>query len=140
IPGEPGPISREKAAPGLNEHLEKLKFISGFQLVGVFTPLGEIIAEVSVTDLDAAEMGALANEALTKSRDITESMGLGRGGMIHIEALKAQVIARCYSEHEDPDKGGAHFHVILILDRNCNLAMAKMKLESVIKELAPHFN
>ncbi|MCP4694538.1 MAG: response regulator, partial [Desulfobacterales bacterium] len=46
IPGEPGPISREKAAPGLNEHLEKLKFISGFQLVGVFTPLGEIIAEV----------------------------------------------------------------------------------------------
>jgi hypothetical protein len=69
-------------------------------------------------------------------------MDVGRGQLVHVDAPKAHVIARCLNEATDfatTASGRAHLHVVLVLDKEGNLAMGKMKLESIIKELAQYF-
>ncbi len=133
------PSGGAAAGSDMNQILEKMRDVIGFRTVGVFSPQGEMIAEANATDQETAELGALANEALMKAQKATEAMGLGRGRMVHIETRTAQVVTRCFNEPEESGEGGAHIHMLLILDRKCNLAMAKMKMESVLQELAPAF-
>lgn len=126
----------------MKEILGKFRDISGFQAVGVFSPGGELVAEVNTSGLKMAEMGALTNDILLKAQKETEIMGVGVGHLIHIEAPKAHIFARCLNESTDfssTSAGRAHLHMMLILSVDGNLAMAKMKLESIIKELAPLF-
>ena len=126
----------------IEEILEKCKDINGFQAVGVFSPEGELAGEINVSNYALAEMGALANDVLLKSQKTSEVMGIGRGNMVHIQAPKAQVITRCLNESTDfsaTNAGRAHIHMVLVLENEGNLAMAKMKVNSIIQELAPHF-
>ena len=126
----------------ISEILAKFKEVDGFQAVGVFSPNGEMVAEANVSDYKLAELGALANDILLKAQKTTETMGVGRGNMCHIQAPKAQVIARCLNEATDfatNQSGRAHIHMVLILSLEGNLAMGKMKLDGVIQDLTPHF-
>ncbi len=62
-------------------------------------------------------------------------MEVGRGQVVHVEAPKAHIIARCLNENTDfsaTEAGKAHLHMILILAKDGNLVMAKMKLGSII--------
>ena len=126
----------------VKEILEKFKSIDGFQAVGVFSPQGEMVAELNSTGHKLAELGALANDVLLKAQKTTEIMGVGRGNMVHIQAPKAQIITRCLNEATDfssTASGRAHIHMVLIMDQEGNLAMGKMKIDAVIQELAPLF-
>ncbi len=126
----------------ITDCLDKFKMIEGFQAVGVFTPNGEIVAESSSNGMNLSEIGALANDILLKSQKTTEIMDIGRGQQIHVETGKAHLIARSLNEATDfsvTSPGKAHIHMVLILNRDSNLAMGKMKLESVIQEVAQHF-
>ncbi len=126
----------------IQDALEKLKEVDGFMAVGVFSPNGEMAAQVNSTGVKIEELGALANEVLLKAQKATEMMQVGRGQIVHVEAPKAHVIARCLNEATDfstTAAGRAHVHMVLILAKECNLAMAKMKLGSVIQEVAPAF-
>ena len=124
------------------ETLESFKVLDGFQAVGVFTAKGEIVAEVNVTERRLPELGALANDVLLKAQETGESMGVGRGNMVHIEAPEAHIIVRSLNEsanYEVAARGGADIHMVLLLDAVGNIAMGKMKLELMIKELALFF-
>lgn len=126
----------------LEESLNKLQDIDGFMAVGVFTPNGEMAAQVSTGNLKLAEIGSLANEVLLKAQKATDVMNVGRGQVVHIEAPKAHVIARCLNEADDfsqTQAGKAHIHLITLWSRDANLAMAKIKLDSVIHQVAESF-
>jgi len=126
----------------LEETLGKLKDVEGFMAVGIFTPNGEMAAQVNVSGIKIAEIGALANDVLMKAQKATDLMNVGRGQVVHVEAPKAHVIARCLNESEDyaaSAAGKAHLHMVLILSKDGNLAMAKIKMESVIQEVAAAF-
>lgn len=126
----------------LEETLGKLKDVEGFMAVGIFTPNGEMAAQVNVSGIKIAEIGALANDVLMKAQKATDLMNVGRGQVVHVEAPKAHVIARCLNESEDyaaSAAGKAHLHMVLILSKDGNLAMAKIKMESVIHEVAAAF-
>ncbi len=126
----------------LEETLGRLKDVEGFMAVGIFTPNGEMAAQVNVSGIKIAEIGALANDVLLKAQKATDLMNVGRGQIVHVEAPKAHVIARCLNESEDYSAsaaGKAHLHMVLILSKDGNLAMAKIKLESVINEVAAAF-
>jgi tRNA pseudouridine-54 N-methylase len=61
---------------------------------------------------------------------------------VHVEAPKAHVICRCLNEATDfasTASGRAHVHMVLILGTDGNVAMGKMKLNSVIQEVAEFF-
>ncbi|WP_419174262.1 response regulator [Desulfosediminicola sp.] len=119
--------------------LSRLADVEGFMAVGIFTPNGEMAAELNNSGLKIAELGSMANDVLLKAQKSTEMMGVGRGQLVHINAPKAQILARCYNENTDfsvTEAGKAHLHLVLVLSESGNLAMAKMKLESVIHECA----
>lgn len=126
----------------IKEVLEKFKTIDGFQAVGAFSPNGEIVAECNVGGTNLAEMGALANDVLLKAQKTTEIMNVGRGQLVHVEAPKAHVICRCLNEATDfasTAAGRAHVHMVLILEKEGNVAMGKMKISSSIQEVAEFF-
>ena len=126
----------------LEEVLSKFREVEGFQAIGVFSPQGEMVAEVNTTGNTMVELGALFNDVLLKAQKSTEIMGVGRGSMVHIEAPKAHLIARCLNEATDfaaNAEGRAHVHMVLVISKEGNLAMAKMKMDSVIQEVAPAF-
>ncbi len=126
----------------VSEILERFKGVNGFQAVGIFTANGEMVNEVNSSSIDIAEIGAYANDILLKSQQTTELMGVGRGQLIHVEAPKAHVLARCLNESTDfaaNTSGRAHIHMVLILEKEGNVGMAKIKLESIIQEIAPSF-
>ena len=69
-------------------------------------------------------------------------MNVGRGQLVHVEAPKAHVICRCLNESTDltaTAAGRAHVHLVLILDADGNIAMGKMKMATIIQEVAEFF-
>lgn len=126
----------------IKEVLEKFKVVDGFQAVGAFSPNGEMVAECNTSGINLGELGALANDVLLKAQKTTEVMNVGRGQLVHVEAPKAHVIARCLNEATDfasTATGRAHVHMVLILGTDGNVAMGKMKLTSIIQEIAEYF-
>ncbi len=129
-------------AATMESSMEKFTVVSGFLAAGAFSPNGEVVAEVNASGIKLAEIGALANDVLLKAQKATEIMEVGRGQMVHVEAPKAHIFARCLNESDDyssTDTGKAHVHMVIIIKSDGNIAMAKMKLEAIIKEVAPFF-
>lgn len=147
LDGQPEPLDNldEKGVfqmAELEEILEKFRDIEGFMAVGVFSPQGEMVSQVNASGVKLEELGALANDVLLKAQKATEIMGVGRGQMVHIEAPKAQLIARCLNEATDfatTAEGRAHVHMVLALNQEGNLAMGKMKMTSIIQDVAQLF-
>jgi CheY-like chemotaxis protein len=136
------PMKGELNMSDINEVLEKFKVVDGFQAVGAFSPNGEMVAEFNVNGSNLAEMGALANDVLLKAQKTTEVMNVGRGQLVHVEAPKSHVICRCLNEATDfasTASGRAHVHMVLILEKEGNVAMGKMKIASAIQEIAEFF-
>ncbi|MBU1565246.1 MAG: response regulator [Proteobacteria bacterium] len=136
------PINEGEIMSNLEETLNKMRDIEGFMAVGVFTPNGEMAAQVTTSNLKLAEIGSLANDVLLKAQKATDVMNVGRGQVVHIEAPKAHVIARCLNEADDfsqSQAGKAHIHLVLLLAKDANLAMGKIKLESIIHQVAESF-
>ncbi len=126
----------------IKEILEKFKVVDGFQAVGAFSPNGEMVAEYNINGSNLQEMGALANDVMLKAQKTTEIMNVGRGQLVHVEAPKAHVICRCLNEATDyatSASGRAHVHMVLILEREGNVAMGKMKITSAIQEIVEFF-
>ena len=135
-------LKGDKIMATIAEVLEKFKVVDGFQAVGAFSPNGEIVAQCNVARIDLAELGALANDVLLKAQKATDMMNVGRGQLVHVEAPKAHIICRCLNEATDfaaTSAGRAHVHLVLILNKDGNVAMAKMKVSSVIQEVAEFF-
>jgi len=124
----------------MQEALEMLKKIKGFVAAGAFSAHGELLAEVSISaDLHLAKVGALANDILLKAQEETDIMGVGRGSLIHIVAPKANLLMRCLNENTDfhaSEAGRAHVHLLVVLEADGNVALAKMQLEKVILQIA----
>jgi len=132
----------EKVMAKLEDILGKLKDIDGFMGAGVFTPNGEMAGQVNISSLKLAEIGSIANDVLLKAQKATDIMHVGRGNMVHVESPKAHIFARCLNENTDfsqTESGKAHVHMVMLLEKDGNLAMGKIKLESVIGEIAAAF-
>ncbi len=126
----------------IKESLEKFKAVDGFMAAGAFSPNGELVTELNTAGINIAELGALANDVLLKAQKATEIMGVGRGQLVHIEAPKAHIFTRCLNESTDyavTSSGRAHVHLVIVVDKEGNVAMAKMRLENIIMEIAEHF-
>jgi CheY-like chemotaxis protein len=126
----------------ITEVLEKFKTVEGFQAAGAFSPQGEMVTSVNPAGINLDELGALANDVLLKAQKATEIMNVGRGQLVHVEAPKAHVLARCLNEATDfaaTTTGRAHVHMVVILEKEANVAMAKMKLDGIIQEIADFF-
>ena len=124
----------------LDKILKKLSAVEGFVGAAIVSPEGEVLAQNNPQGLKLNEVAALANDILLKSQNAAELMGVGRATVIHIEAPKGHAFARCLNEATDytvTAQGRAHFHVIMMIEKEGNIALAKMRLNNAMSEIAP---
>ncbi len=124
------------------DKLQEFTRIEGFSAVGVFNPQGESLAVVTSGKSKLKEIGALANNVLMNAQKATRDMGLGRGSMIHIEAENAHVLVRCLNEGSDAlksERGKAHIHLVLVLNSDAGIGLAKMLVGVIIHSVAEDF-
>lgn len=119
----------------LKTHLETLSKVSGFLGSGVFTPVGELLegsAMISGIHMDHA--GALINETLLHAQEMTKDIGMGNTDFIQVDTEMGIVLARCFNNKTDK-----HFHVVLAIKKDGNIAMAKIMLSKAIEGLKGEF-
>jgi CheY-like chemotaxis protein len=135
---------QEVSEMAVKDKLNGLSSIDGFAGVAVFTPTGEVLASLTApgSKFDPKNTGVLANNVLLNAQKASIEMGAGRGQLIHIQAENAHLIVRCLNEGTDPLKsqpGKAHIHLVLVLDSDDSIGLAKMKIGSVVETLAEDF-
>jgi len=128
----------------IQDKLKEFASLEGFGGVAVFTPSGESLAVLEVTGskTNIKEVGVLANNVLMNAQKASLDMGTGRGQLVHVEAEHANIIVRCLNEGTDPLKsqpGKSHIHLVLVLTSDASIGMAKMKVGSIITQLAEDF-
>lgn len=133
---------KEVNVMAIQDKLKEFAGIGGFVGVGVFTPTGEALAILAGEKDNLKTIGVLANNVLMNAQKASLEMGTGRGQLVHVEAEKAHIIVRCLNEGTDPLKsqpGKAHIHLVLILNSDEAIGMAKMKVGAIIPQIAEEF-
>ncbi len=133
----------EEQIMGIQDKLKEFESIDGFAGVGVFTPTGESLA-IMTGEMkgNMKELGVLANNMLLSAQKASVEMGVGRGKLVHVETDTAHILARCLNEGNDPVKteaGKAHIHMVIALNNDHGIGMAKLKIEKLINSLADDF-
>ena len=125
----------------IQDALQQLMQVEGYLGSAVFLPTGEPLATHAIgANLNMAQVGVLANNALLNAQKAALEMGAGRGQMIHIMGENEHILARCVNEGKDPVKsepGKAHYHTILVLANDNAIGMAKLRLNQVAESMAP---
>lgn len=135
-------IQKEAETMAAQDKLKELAGIEGFAGVAVYTPTGDPLAVLAGDNSRLKEVGILANNVLLNAQKASIEMGTGRGQQVHVEAEKAHILARCLNEGSDPVKsqpGKAHIHMVLVLKNDSSIGLAKMRVNSVIANLAEDF-
>lgn len=111
--------------------LNFLKEVNGYLGAGVFTPQGEMLEGVAeISGIHFAEAGSVIHDTLKDSKEMVKQIGFGNLDMIQLYTEMGIIFASCYM-HEK-----MHFHTILVIKNDGNVAMAKMKLKKAVEALA----
>ena len=117
--------------------LEKLKAfedVKGYLGAGLFSPEGELIDGTSdISGLKMELIGTLLNDVLLEAQEMTEKAGFGASNFIQVNSDMGMLFAKCFNSN------GKHFHTVLFVKPEGNVAMAKMKLQSVVDSLVEEF-
>ncbi|MBN2693773.1 hypothetical protein JXR93_03840 [bacterium] len=119
----------------LKRHLEPLSRINGYLGAGVFTPTGELLEGTSmISGIHHELAGAAINDTLLHAQEMTQSIGMGNTSFIQIDSDMGIVLARSYNNRQDK-----HFHTVLYVRKDGNIAMAKLMLQKAVDGLAGEF-
>lgn len=126
--------TKEELQMAINEILKQLTDVKGYLGAGVFTPQGELLegtAEISGIHFEQA--GSLIHDSLSESSKMCSEIGFGKLDMLQLYTEMGIIFAVC---RED---GNIHFHTILVIKTDGNIAMAKLKLKKVVDALISVF-
>lgn len=118
----------------VNEILKELTDVKGYLGAGVFTPQGELLEGTSeISGIHFEQAGSLIHDALSDAKRMTREIGFGNLDMLQFYSEMGIIFAVCFEE------GGMHFHTILVIKTDGNIAMAKLKLKKVVDLLKLEF-
>jgi predicted regulator of Ras-like GTPase activity (Roadblock/LC7/MglB family) len=110
--------------------LDFLKDVKGYLGAGVFTPQGEMLeGTADISGIHFEEAGSLIHDTLKDAKDMVKQVGFGNLDMIQLYTEMGIIFAACYVD----DK--MHFHTILVIKNDGNIAMAKLKLKKSVEAL-----
>lgn len=110
--------------------LNYLKDVKGYLGSGVFTPQGEMLeGSADISGIHFEEAGSLIHDTLKDSKDMVKQIGFGNLDMSQLYTDMGIIFAVC---HQDDKQ---HFHTILVIKNDGNVAMAKMKLLKAVQAL-----
>lgn len=114
----------------INEILKTLNDVNGFLGSGVFTPQGELLeGTTEVSGIHFEEAGSMIHDALANSKQVSRTVGFGDLNMMQFYTDMGIIFAKCYND------GKLHFHTILVIKTDGNVAMARMKMDKVVDAL-----
>jgi len=114
----------------IEEILNTLKEVNGYLAAGVFTPQGEILGgSTDLSGIHFEEAGSVIHDTLSNSKTMAKNVGFGNLDMIQLYSEMGVIFAKCYND------GDLHFHTILVIKTDGNVAMAKLKLNKTVDAL-----
>ena len=114
----------------IEEILRTLKDVNGYLGAGVFTPQGEILEGTSdISGVHFEEAGSLIHDTLSNSKAVAKEVGFGNLNMIQLYTEMGIIFAKCYND------GKLHFHTILVIKTDGNVAIARLKLNKTVDAL-----
>ncbi|MCK5059198.1 MAG: response regulator [Candidatus Aminicenantes bacterium] len=123
-----------KYKTAIKQKLARLREVPGYLAAGVFTPQGELLdGESEVSGIDFKLAGSLVNDTMLNARTMMLEAGFGETRMIQIDTYVGCVFCKCYND------GKRHFHTVLVIKNDGNVAMAKVKLMKTVEELVCEF-
>ncbi len=118
----------------LSEILKELSDVKGYLGAGVFTPQGELLeGTADISGIHFEQAGSLIHDALTDAKKMTREIGFGNLEMLQFYSEMGIIFAICHND------GAMHFHTILVIKTDGNIAMAKLKLKKVVDALKAEF-
>ncbi|MCP5046349.1 MAG: response regulator [bacterium] len=118
----------------ITEMLKPLAEVKGYLGAGVFTPQGELLeGTADISGIHFEQAGSLIHDALSDSRKMCNEIGFGRLDMLQLYTEMGIIFAACH------DDGEMHFHTILVIKSDGNIAMSKLKLKKVVAALTSAF-
>lgn len=119
-----------RPVPPSDRVLEAFHPVGGYRAAAVMTPTGEALLEDTVfPSLDAGLFAATLNEAFRTGDELCRTLGLKACREQVLVTELGQVVLRCTGE------GAArHLHGLVLLARAGNLALARLRLASVLDD------
>ncbi len=115
----------------IKETLTALREITGFLGAGIFDPEGESLGQVCDESwIDFELVGAEANQLLSDAEEMAQNAGFGETIMLQIDTQFGLMFCHCHHSKQ------AHFHTVMILKSNGNIALARLKLVKTLQALA----
>jgi predicted regulator of Ras-like GTPase activity (Roadblock/LC7/MglB family) len=114
----------------ISEILKTLSEINGYLGSGVFTPQGELLeGTTDISGIHFEHAGSLIHDALSNSKKMCREIGFGNLDMLQLYTEKGIIFALCHND------GNLHFHTILVIKTDGNIAMSMLKLKKVAAAL-----
>lgn len=114
--------------------LEMFKTLDGYLGAGVYTPSGEMLGGVTdVAGVSFEIAGSLFHDAFLFADNHSVEAGFGRIDMVQANTEAGIVFGQCYKDAE------VHFHIILVMVKDANVAKAKMTMMKVVASLKEEF-
>jgi roadblock/LC7 domain-containing protein len=110
--------------------LEMLQKMDGYCGAGVFTSDGKMlggVTEVSGVNFEIA--GELFHDVLLIADNRAKEAGFGNADLLQVNTERGIIFGKCFNE------GGVHFHAVLVIDKDANVAMAKLLLQKFMESL-----
>jgi len=116
----------------MQETLEKLREIDGYIASAILDASGEIIFkdQGNLVKGDVDRELITLNALFNKSKEVSKSLNLGSVSTMNFEAENAIALMFCSGE----DKR-VHIHLVLILEKNANIGLAKLISNQVMKDM-----
>ncbi len=121
-------MQKETNVMALETILENLRSINGYKASALMNFTGEILAADSVdSEVELANVGAVFNDIFRSSHEAAGKVGLQVCNELTMKTPNGLVIMAC-SGVDSP----VHFHLIVVMDKDGNQALAKMQLDKMI--------
>ena len=125
----------------IDDILQRFREIEGFQAVGVYTPSGEMLSSLNLSEKYMLEkVGLLTNAVLLNTQKAAKEMHVGKGNRTIITTNEATIITQSFNEGTHPLKskdGNTQFNIIAIFKLDVQLGLTKMKMDKIMYDIAP---
>jgi predicted regulator of Ras-like GTPase activity (Roadblock/LC7/MglB family) len=107
--------------------LDDLKSIKGYRAAGIMTHTGEMLAAHSLdTKINFNVVGATFNDIFRSAHEAAGKVGMGANNETQIVTPSGIIIMVCTGV-----SSAAHVHMIAIIDKDGNQALARMTMEKM---------
>lgn len=115
--------------------LESFQRLDGYLGAGVFSYDGRMLAGVTeVSGVSFEIAGKLFHDAFLIVNNNSREAGFGRIDMLQMDAEIGTVLAKSCVDVDNP------FHILLVMNRDANIARAKLELNKVTESLKEEFD